>query len=75
MSESIIDTNIETLEAAVKAKKTLSKLYAQQVAAMDGAVDKAKARFKKRIDKLLAGLTPEVLELVKPTETVKVEQA
>ena len=68
-STTVLDAHGTNLEQALKAKRDLSRLYAQQTEAMDGAVDKAKAKFKVKIDKLLAGLSPEVLELVKPAET------
>lgn len=68
MSEEIVDTSTTHLEAALKAKKALSKLYAKQTEAMDGAVDKAKAKFKVKIDKLIAGLPAEVAALIKSSK-------
>ncbi len=67
-SNVVLDAHGLNLDAALKANKKLAKLYSQQTEAIDGAADKAKAKFKVKIDKLIAGLPAEVAELVKANE-------
>ncbi len=58
------DTHLNTLEAAVKAKKKLSKLYAKQVEAQE----KLKSKSAAKVTELLESLSPEVRALVKTGE-------